>query len=52
MFIRVALVMVSVQNIKTLTKTDVGTRDWSIAVIGLTIFCLEECGFLDFGFKK
>jgi len=30
------------------SKTEVGTKDWGIAVIGLAI-CLEECGFLDVG---
>jgi lysozyme family protein len=41
--------MVSVHSSKSLTKTEVGTRDWGIAV---TIFCLEEYGFWDFGFGK
>jgi hypothetical protein len=36
-FIRVALVMVSLHSNKTLTKTEVGTRAWGIAVIGLTM---------------
>ena len=35
-FIRVALDTVSLHNNKTLTKTEVGTRD-HIAVIGLTV---------------
>ena len=48
-FIRLDLVMVSVHSSKSLTKTEVGTRDWGIAV---TIFCLEEYGFWDFGFGK
>ena len=29
--------MVSVHSSKSLTKTEVGTRDWGIAVIGLTM---------------
>jgi hypothetical protein len=33
-------------------KTEVSTRDWSIAVIGLTTICLEEYGFWDFEFGK
>ena len=32
-----------------MTKTEVGTRDMDIAVIG---FCLEECTFWDFEFAK
>ena len=36
-FIRVALAMVFVHSSKTLTKTQVGARDWGIAVIGLTM---------------
>ena len=37
--------------IKTLTKTEVGTRDWGI-VIGLTMFLFKEIGLLDFGLEK
>ena len=32
--------MISVHSNKILTKTEVGTRDWGIAVIGLTMFLL------------
>ena len=42
--IRVALVMLSFCINENLTKTEVG-----IAVIGLTMLLLEECGFGDFG---
>jgi hypothetical protein len=35
--IRVALVIVSVHSSKILTKTEVGTKDWDIAVTGLTM---------------
>ena len=51
-FIRLALVMVSVHSSKTLTKTEVGTRDWGIAVIGLTMLLFERMWILDFGFGK
>jgi hypothetical protein len=34
--------MVSVHSSKTLTKTEVGTRDWGIAVIGLTMLLFER----------
>ena len=51
-FTRIALVMMSAKSSKTLTKTNVGSRGWGIAVIGLAMFCLEECGFWDFGFEK
>ena len=44
-----ALVIVSVQSIKTLIKTEVGTRDWGIAVIVLTMLFWEKSGFGDFG---
>jgi len=36
-FIRVAMVMVSLHSNTTQTKTGIGTRDWCIAVIGLTM---------------
>jgi hypothetical protein len=34
---------------ETITKSEADIRDLGIAVIGLTHFCLEECGFGDFG---
>jgi hypothetical protein len=46
-FIRVALVMVSCHSNGNLIKTEVGTRDWGIVVIGLTMFLFG--GNVDFG---
>lgn len=40
-FIRVAVVIVSLYNNRTLTKTDIGTRDWVIAMIALTMFLVS-----------
>ena len=34
--------MVSLHSSKILTKTEVGTREWGIAVIGLTMFLFER----------
>jgi hypothetical protein len=44
--IRLALVMVSVHSSKTLTKTETGTRDWGIPVIGLTMLLFERIWIL------
>ena len=34
----------SVHSSKTITKTEVGTRDWGIAMIGLTMFLFGYMG--------
>jgi hypothetical protein len=40
--VRIVLVMVSLHSNEILTKTEVGTRDWDIAVIGLTMLLFER----------
>jgi hypothetical protein len=46
--IRVIVVMVSLHNNKTLTKAEIGTMDWSIAVIGLTMLLFRGMWTLEF----
>ena len=43
-FIRLALVMVSVHSSKTVTLTniEVGTREWGVAMIALTMLLFER----------
>ena len=43
-FIRIALVMVSLCSNGN-PKIEGFTRNWDIAVIGLTMFLFEKCGF-------
>ena len=38
--------MMSLHSNKNLTKTEVGTRDWGIAVIGLTMLLFGVIGTL------
>ena len=42
-FIRVALVMVFLHSNEN-PKTEIGTRDWGIAMIGLTMFVFRGMG--------
>ena len=46
-FIRFALVKVSVHSSRTPSKTEVGTRDWGIAVIRLTMLLFEIMWILE-----
>jgi hypothetical protein len=39
--------MASADSNKTLTKTEVGTRDWDIAVIGLTMLLFGRMWILE-----
>ena len=48
-FIRVAIVIVSLYKNRTLTMTEVGTKDWSIAVIALAMFLVD--GMQTFGLE-
>ena len=50
--IRVDLSMLSFHSSRTPTETEVGTRDWDIAVTGLTVLLLVECGLRDFVLGK
>jgi hypothetical protein len=50
--IRVAMVTVSVHNSKTLTKTEFGTREWGISVIGLTMLLSGRMWIGGFRFGK
>ena len=43
--------MVSLHSIRN-TKTEVGTRDWGVAVIGLTMFLFEEIQTLGLWIRK
>lgn len=43
--------MVSLHTNKSLTKIEIGTKDWGITVIGLTM-CLEEFGLWVFELWK
>ena len=40
-FIRVAVVIVSLYKNRTLTMTEVGTKDWGNAVIALAMFLVD-----------
>jgi hypothetical protein len=48
-FKSIAMVMVSFHSHEPLTKTEVGTRDWGIAVIGLTMFVRRNVDLGTFG---
>ena len=50
--IRVALVMVSLQSNRTVTKTEVGTREWGVVVSDLTLLLADGMWTLDVWTRK
>jgi len=52
LFIRVVMVMVYLHRDKTLTKTEVSTRDYGITVIGLDMPLFRGMWIWDFGLGK
>jgi hypothetical protein len=51
-FIRVALVTVSLHSNETLTKTEIGTRNWVIAVTSLTMLLFGKMWILELWTRK
>jgi hypothetical protein len=51
-FIRLAMLLVSLYRNRTLTKTEIDTREWGIAVIGLTMLLVGRSGTLGLWIRK